>query len=137
MISKLMSIFSFSEEKAEQETEENQIPIHEDLKVLIFSCIGNKLSSEDKISLYLKVCMKVFNKNLKGNNEIMQNWKEFVAKFIVAKACEYRVMKELREKAKVMGFDSYLVKLKDDTNPKNSVLAIALVPSAQIDALLY
>jgi TorA maturation chaperone TorD len=132
-------VFSFWKERDVEElkTEEGQLPCYEDLKVLIITCIGNRLSPEDKIALYLKACVKVYENQVKQNQEILKNWEEFLKKFIDARACEFRLMKEVKQKAADAGYFFYLAKIKGDTNPKNMILAVGLVPKGRIDELLY
>lgn len=138
MISKVLSFFSYTEEnKSQVNTEADVVPVYEKMKVLLLICEDNSLEVQDKVTLYLKACVKVYDEKIKGNQEIEKNWELFRDKFIVAKACEFKVLKAVRIKAQELGYGVFKARFKKDTNPKNEVVAIGLIPECEIDGLLY
>ena len=137
MISKLFGLFSFEAKQETAETQADLCPVHEKMRVLLITCIDNSLVVEEKVGLYLKACIRIYDRKIKGVREIEENWNEFLGKFIVAKACEFKVLKALRIKAQESGYEVYQARLKQDSNPKNVVLAIGLVQEKDIDDLLY
>lgn len=137
MISKLFSFFSFDGKQQTVATEADTVSQHENMKVLLITCVDSCLEVEDRVALYLKACIKMYEWKIKGVREIEENWDEFLSKFIVAKACEFKVLKAVRIKAQEIGYGVYQARLKKDSNPKNVVLAIGLVAEKDIDDLLY
>lgn len=137
-MNKVLSFFSESEEgKTQVSTETDLVPAYERMKVLLIICEDHDLEVQDKVALYLKACVKVYNKRIKGDEEIEKHWELFRDKFIVAKACEFKVLRDVRIRAQECGYGVFKARFKKDTNPKNEVVAIGLIPENEIDRLLF